>query len=348
MLVSIIVPVYNVEKYLDECIQSIISQSFTDIEIILVDDGSTDSCGTKCDAWAEKDKRIKVIHKQNAGLSSARNAGMDIAQGKYIIFVDSDDYWIGDNSLEHLYDTAKKNDADVVRGEYVAVTDNGERIKTITKDKSNITLMPLDSATFYIKAIAGENFSWLFFFKRETIGELRFDETRRFQEDIDFNIRYFSTNRKCVYTNTVFYVYRKRQSSIVTTPRISNIEGSFTLCDVFNEYVERVTDTRLQQIYRYNSVMMYYWTLQTVASNPYFASYQYIIKDLSLVDRQKQVEEWAQKDNRLYPIYIYVSPYVGTKIMRYEFLIKGIIMKYGCKCKQAILQFMDKIHISKK
>ena len=90
--VSIIVPIYNVEKYLPRCIESILAQTFTDFELILVDDGSPDRCGEICDYYKKKDKRVKVIHKENGGLSSARNAGINIAIGDYIGFVDSDDY----------------------------------------------------------------------------------------------------------------------------------------------------------------------------------------------------------------------------------------------------------------
>lgn len=92
-LISVIVPVYNVERYLDQCVQSIVDQTYRNLEIILVDDGSTDSCPSKCDEWLAKDTRIRVVHKRNGGLSSARNAGLEVAQGSYVAFVDSDD-WI--------------------------------------------------------------------------------------------------------------------------------------------------------------------------------------------------------------------------------------------------------------
>ena len=92
-LISVIIPVYKVEEYLENCIQSVIKQTVSDLEIILVDDGSPDQCPEICDLWADKDSRIKVIHKENGGLSDARNAGLDIAQGEYLSFVDSDD-WI--------------------------------------------------------------------------------------------------------------------------------------------------------------------------------------------------------------------------------------------------------------
>lgn len=112
-MISIIIPVYNTEAYLDKCIESVTAQTYTDIEIILVDDGSPDNCPAICDVWAAKDSRIKVIHKPNGGLSDARNAGMAIAQGEYIGFVDSDD-WIEPQMYELLLDTLQSSQADIV------------------------------------------------------------------------------------------------------------------------------------------------------------------------------------------------------------------------------------------
>ena len=90
-LVSVIIPIYNVEKYLDRCLKTIVGQTYNNLEIILIDDGSPDSCPQKCDGWAKKDSRIKVIHKKNGGVSSARNRGLDVATGEYISFIDPDD-----------------------------------------------------------------------------------------------------------------------------------------------------------------------------------------------------------------------------------------------------------------
>ena len=99
--VSVIVPIYNVEKYLDRCVTSIVNQTLHDIEIILVDDGSPDNCPQMCDEWAERDSRIRVVHKKNEGLGYARNSGMDLARGEYIAFVDSDDY-VNENTYKKL------------------------------------------------------------------------------------------------------------------------------------------------------------------------------------------------------------------------------------------------------
>jgi glycosyltransferase involved in cell wall biosynthesis len=112
-IISIIVPIYNVEKYLDRCITSLRNQTLKNIEIILVDDGSPDNCPNLCDKYAQQDYRIKVIHQKNKGLGLARNAGIDIAQGKYIAFVDSDDY-VSTKMYEQLYNESLKQDFDII------------------------------------------------------------------------------------------------------------------------------------------------------------------------------------------------------------------------------------------
>ena len=118
-VISIIIPVYNVEKYLDECIQSVLDQEYKNLEIILIDDGSTDSSSKKCDAWREKDDRIIVIHKQNEGLGEARNTGLEYVSGKYVYFLDSDDF-LTPTCIKRLYDTAETEQADIVgSGTYV-------------------------------------------------------------------------------------------------------------------------------------------------------------------------------------------------------------------------------------
>ena len=112
MFFSIVVPIYNVEKYLRQCVDSILSQTFTDYELILVNDGSNDGSGTICDDYAKQDSRITVVHKPNGGLSDARNAGTAVAKGEYIVYIDSDDYVISDDFLAEIYNQA--NDADIV------------------------------------------------------------------------------------------------------------------------------------------------------------------------------------------------------------------------------------------
>lgn len=123
-LISVIIPVYKVEPYLDRCVESVLQQSYRKLEVLLVDDGSPDNCGMVCDQWAEKDSRIRVIHKENGGLSDARNAGLDESNGEYIVFVDSDDY-IAADMLQKLYDALIAGNADLSICNFLQVDDSG-------------------------------------------------------------------------------------------------------------------------------------------------------------------------------------------------------------------------------
>ena len=120
-IVSVIVPIYNVESYLSQCLDSILKQSFVDFEVIMVDDGSKDKSGVICDEYAAKDSRINVFHQSNQGVSKARNVALNHAKGEYVIFMDADDFWYVDTCLETLVNEALRTGADIVRGEYKAV-----------------------------------------------------------------------------------------------------------------------------------------------------------------------------------------------------------------------------------
>ena len=126
--ISVIVPVYNVKEYLSRCVDSILAQTFSDFELLLIDDGSKDRSAQICGDYAIRDTRIRVFHKENGGVSSARNVGLDNAHGEYVIFSDSDDYYCMDDCLEQLYNVARNNHLDIVRGEYIAVDKNGNEL----------------------------------------------------------------------------------------------------------------------------------------------------------------------------------------------------------------------------
>lgn len=129
-LVTVVLPIYNVEKYLDRCINSVVNQTYVNLEILLIDDGSPDNCPKMCDDWAKRDSRIRVIHKENAGLGMARNTGIDNATGEYICFFDSDDY-IAEDAVKKAYSAAKENDADTVLFGFGCVGNDNEIYKNI-------------------------------------------------------------------------------------------------------------------------------------------------------------------------------------------------------------------------
>lgn len=329
-LVSIIIPIYNIEKYLIECVNSILNQTYSNYEVILVDDGSIDNSGKLCDYLSLQNCRIKAFHKKNGGLSSARNYGLRHSIGKYVIFIDSDDYWNNNDILRLLIDKIEKFNLDVVRGEYIDVKENGDILfvpqlsnyKLSFKDK---ILSPYEMLKYIID---GRFFTVLFLYKRTTIENLLFDENRKFQEDIDFAIRYFSRDLRCGYLPIQFYSYRHRNNSIISKPRLVNIGDSFALTDVFYKYSHDVNDKRLSQLYLYNAIMMYCWTLETVASDIYIDRYNDIDEMVNLKKMQNKVRNWIHETSNVhYPIYIYVKPYIGVCLFRIRWFIGKVLRR---------------------
>ena len=219
--ISIIVPVYNVEKYLRKCIDSILNQTFKDFELILIDDGSTDESGKICDEYNLKDNRIKVIHKENGGLSSARNAGLDIAQGEYIGFVDSDD-WIELDMYEELYKICKENDTDVgIVGINYGGASEKKKSKKIEIYSNKLILDDL----VYNK---GKEITWPAWNKlwlKKVIGESRFKEGRIYEDGL-FLYSLSSKIKKVAKIDYEAYNYRMDNESI-TRSKISKKQVDF-------------------------------------------------------------------------------------------------------------------------
>ena len=212
--VSVIIPVYNVEKYLDECVSSVLSQTYSNLEVILVDDGSPDSCPLKCDQYKEQDDRVRVIHKQNGGLSSARNAGLDIATGDYVLFVDSDDYII-ENTIKNLLDLISSNNASIACFTFERFI--GTPKKNQPKEGEVTTL----SSSELLRGVLSQKYncsSCTKFYRRDIIGDLRFLEGRN-NEDVLFLFYLLNKPFKVVYSDNVFYYYRINPVSISSNGR---------------------------------------------------------------------------------------------------------------------------------
>lgn len=320
-LISIILPVYNVASYIGECISSVYRQNYTQWELILIDDGSTDGSSKLCDLYAQDNKKVRVYHKINGGVSSARNYGIEKASGKYVIFMDPDDYWIHDNCLRQFVSIAEEYQADIVRGEYKEVDERGEEI--LIKDisyKENKRNRILSSAEFYASVVNGENFPWLFFYNKKVFdSNIRFDEQRSFEEDAELNIRLFCKEWRCVYFPEIFYAYRKRANSAVATFNIANLKDSFLLSDVFEEYSHIASDKLLKDVYRHNAVMMYYWTLVTIAEDPYYDQRKEIISRLGLVQLRKKILHWAHKYKVFKKSYIFNVLHPNLAILLFRF-----------------------------
>lgn len=267
--VSVVVPIYNVEKYIKQCVDSIRNQTLDDIEIILVDDGSPDNCPQICDEYKKLDNRIKVVHKKNGGLSSARNAGMRVATGEYIGFVDSDDY-IEVDMYEKMYNTSKKYDVDFVMCDYY---------KSYGSDKKEVSL-EIDEGMYnkgkikdiiYPQLIMTENIDygpllavWHCLYKNTFLKEndLYFDDIVKYSEDNLFSsIVGYKSNSFYYMKGSYFYNYRYNPNSISTTYKEDAL-------DVYIEMNNRLYDNfyrcKEYDFKRQLSLHMIYYTLNYI------------------------------------------------------------------------------------
>lgn len=219
--ISIIIPVYNVEKYLRRCIDSIVNQTYRNIEIILVNDESPDKCGEICDGYAKIDSRIKVIHKENGGLSSARNAALDIISGEYIMFVDSDD-WIKEDSLEQLKKYIDA-DYDIINFKFSFVKEN---LKDIIETHSDIKdSYECELITYIEKLFLGELNFFICnkLYKKNLFDEVRFPKGRNYEDLATIYKLYFKAKKFIVTDYTLYYYWLGNSNSITSNSTVKNM-----------------------------------------------------------------------------------------------------------------------------
>ena len=258
-LLSIIVPIYNVEQYLDRCIQSILNQTYQNLEIILVDDGATDCSGAIADSYAAKDKRIKVFHKENGGLSDARNYGLENVTGDYILFIDSDDF-IVNIMCERLITVASSNNADIVScNYYIYRGDDDISIHTMSVQYDQQTFTGMDMLRYYLLKTEpfDLNVVWNKIFKLDLFNgvvPVRFPKGR-VQEDNFTIFRLFLNANSIVTVNKPLYYYVQRAGSIMAnfTRRfmIDTIESHMYMSDYLMNHCSSVKNEL--QLYLLNS-----------------------------------------------------------------------------------------------
>ena len=240
MKVSFILPIYNVEKYLSECVESILVQTYRDFEILLVDDGSPDNCPALCDEWAKKDSRIKALHKPNGGLSDARNYGLKHAQGDYVVFVDSDDFWVNKDCLENLMNVVDVHpECDFIGfncSYYYSDTKTFK--KWVAYDES--LSKPTDKDTVLCSLVASGTFpmsACLKIIKRKSLSEINLHFIKGLlSEDIPWFINLLEGAKKCMFINDYIYAYRQGV--------VGSISNSFSVRN-FNSIL-RIIDNELQ------------------------------------------------------------------------------------------------------
>ncbi|WP_285815958.1 glycosyltransferase family 2 protein [Thomasclavelia cocleata] len=232
-LISIIIPVYNVEKYLNRCVASVINQTYSNLEIILVDDGSTDSSYDLCKKLKKEDSRIVVIHKENGGLSEARNTGISVSTGNYIFFLDSDDY-IKENTIEVLYETIKKDNTDLVLFDFIKILDTGE----VIQDETNIKSYEIvDSKTLLNRIIYGQYWryvpAWNKLYKSDIWSDLYFPVGKLHEDEYIIHEVFNRCENVSIIPDKLLY-YVQRSGSIM-----SNISDKNRI-HITNALLERV------------------------------------------------------------------------------------------------------------
>lgn len=301
-LISIIVPVYNVEQYLERCMKSLCGQTYTNIEIILVDDGSTDNSSQMCDTYAAQDNRIKVIHKQNGGLSDARNAGLAIATGAYIGFVDSDD-WIEPDMYERMYRSCIEQQAQIAICRYAqiyqdkVVKEGTDVITEFSKEELlRVYICGHDDYVIY-------NSVWSKLFRRDLVEGVLFP-TGRNSEDIMYTTKAFCKAEKSVYIDACFYNYvLDRQDSIMNVKaeeRMFRDEIPF-----WKEHISYITEHVSKELgdlaayYFYRRILSYYLRYKQSGNRHVAMRLQQLMQEEAEIIKKIYAEVDVPKGDRL-------------------------------------------------
>jgi len=239
--ISIVIPIYNVEKYLHKCIESILNQTYFDFELLLINDGSKDNSGRICDEYGAQDLRIRVFHKINGGVSSARNLGIKNAQGKYVMFVDADD-WIEKDCLQVLYDTYCSEDLDLLQFSFRTVNDNGETMNINSDETSIMSLNEYVDRDAFLVCVGGT------IIKKSIIDnhKLSFREDLKLAEDQLFILSSMFHSERMKRIPDVFYNYFQNVASATKNAKFQDITDSiialneFEYRDIFKRHIDRM------------------------------------------------------------------------------------------------------------
>lgn len=314
-LISVIVPVYNIRQYLEKCIESIIDQTYRNLEIILVDDGSTDNSGEICDFYSNKDSRINVLHQENKGLSAARNAGMKVARGDWLAFVDGDD-WIESNMFEKMLDIGKEYDADLVLSRFkfatakiefekendhdaISIFEGSELIEEYIQKKKNCMISPS---------------VWDRLYKKEILDGLLFPEGR-VHEDICFTVDVFCRCKRAVYIDHPFYNYRVDRGESISNSGydIKRIEDTIVLTEMAERHlIEYKQESLAKQLYLelYLLLTNIYLQLQDISTRQY-------IKNYRMKNRNKMVSIFGDKNIPVKKRVLSLVAVISPKMMKF-------------------------------
>ncbi|MBP1570376.1 MAG: glycosyltransferase [Oscillospiraceae bacterium] len=251
--VSVIIPVYNAEKYLSQCVESVVNQTFKDIEIILVNDGSKDTSGTLCDKWSAKDNRIKVIHKQNSGPAATRNMGTKAATGSWILYLDSDDWYENDTLIDTLLSFADKKDSDIVCFNYRRYFENSRTYSDVLCHAESEDVSP----SYLVDNKIFTSSPCLKLIKHSIITEndIYFEEGV-LSEDIEFNAKFLLATDKISFCEECVYVYRARENSITTSISKKHVDDLVYIIYKMSQMADRTAEYNSFLAFQYCTLLI--------------------------------------------------------------------------------------------
>ena len=314
-LISVIIPVYKVEKYLNQCIESVVAQSYRNLEIILVDDGSPDRCPEICDMWAKKDARVRVIHKKNGGVSDARNVGLDESRGEYVLFVDSDDL-IAPELVEELYLCCKENN---VKLSMCSVLDFTNENPLYKHKKGRISIF---SGRLICERFFDFDASGLLakIYHRSLVENVRFVLNRRVGEDVAFNFPLFYEQKTVACIHKSMYFYRRYAESTMGSYKLHLLDELLTFEEILS-FCKKNQEKRI-----YNSMAMEYFA-RILAHESKVKKYLGSNKDVLNELKQKKEDLFKSISNVVLKAKFYVASLVPSLFLKLFFMLCRLHLK---------------------
>lgn len=321
-LVSVIVPVYNAISYLDTCVGGIVSQSYPELEILLVDDGSTDSSGVLCDKWAEKDSRIRVIHKANGGQSTARNAGLDVCKGNYVVFVDADDC-IHRELIAYLHQLMLELEADLSVCEYRYLTGNGNVLNQFQDNGQTVSFSQEEALRELCNDTLFSSSPWAKMFKKEAFQNLRFPEGHIF-EDLGTIYKLFLKADRVAFGQRALYDYMYRPNSTVNSVfqprRLDSVFYAEQMCREIVSHWPSLNDVAQRRLF-----IEYAYCLRTITlSGSWTPDIQRTFRDFYLKLRCTTKTAWQTRLTVKQRCYA-VCAWLGEPVLRAGFVVEDTI-----------------------
>lgn len=316
---SIILPIYNVEKYLPKCVESILSQTFTDYEIILVDDGSTDNSPAICDKFAKEHSNIKVIHKVNGGLSDSRNAGTKISKGEYIVYIDSDDFIISNDFLKKLADKSKNN-PDLIFYKHKKYFDASEKFLDLGYSYASVINLNSysDKIEGLVRADAFFGMAWIKAIKRKLLVDNNIIfEVGLLGEDMEWNYHLITNAKSIDFVDEAFLAYRQREGSITSSHRIKNLTDFIYIVEKWSTKIKNDCQNEKLKYALFGSLAKYYSNLFVVYSRLKDSNkkqYKKRIKNLSWLLKYS-VSKRPKTVAKIYKIFGFDITVLGLKIL---------------------------------